>query len=60
MEEIYNNPLKDIEQRINNFEIMIDICQYEIAKLLEQKDKLLNVNKIGFKFNPKSDEEKFR
>lgn len=54
------NELNELEQRKNNFEQIIYVCEYEIAKILERIETLTKRTPIWFIYKTKSNEEKPR
>ena len=48
MEQITNNPLEEIEIRIQNLQSVIDVISYELNLLLLEKKRLSEIIPIGF------------
>jgi len=49
--------LKEIEDRIHNFQVIIQIAEFELLLLLEQKKELETRRPVGFRTNPKDNEK---
>ena len=43
--------LKEIDDRIHNFQVIIQIAEYELSLLLEQKKELETRRPVGFRTN---------
>lgn len=57
MENIDNNKIEQLEIRIANLKVVIQVAQSEIAELLYEIDKQKEHHVIGFKFNKDMDEQ---
>jgi FtsZ-binding cell division protein ZapB len=56
--EIEQNKLEQLNLRIQNLKVVIQVAQMEIAELLEEIDKLQHPKKIGFRLSTDIDVKK--
>ena len=57
MDSVDNDKLEQLNTRISNLKVVIQVAEMEISEILLEIDKLTKPNKIGFKYNQSNNEQ---